>query len=285
MATTGSIQVLLKQTIKKLEGISDSAHLDAELLLAHCLGKNRSYLHTWPEKELDTTQLECFNSFIKKRLTDYPVAYLLGKKPFWTLELIVTPDVLIPRPETELLVETALEKIKEIKKPKILDLGTGSGAIALAIASERHDATILATDNSEAALLIAKTNAKKLHLDQQVSFIKSNWFKEITDKGFDLIVSNPPYIDPKDEHLTGTIRHEPQQALIADSKGMEDIEIIIQNSHQFLKKGGWLVLEHGFDPKEETIKLLSHNYTNIKPIMDFNENWRVTLAKYKTIKV
>lgn len=280
MATNGSIQALLKQTIKKLEGISDSAHLDAELLLAHCIEKNRSYLHTWPEKELDAKQLECFNSFIEKRLTDYPVAYLLGKKPFWTLELIVTPDVLIPRPETELLVEIALEIIKEIKKPKILDLGTGSGAIALALAFERQDATILATDNSEAALLVAKTNAKELKLDQQVSFRKSNWFEKITDRDFDLIVSNPPYIDPEDEHLTGTIRHEPQQALVADDQGMRDLEKIIHKSHPFLTKNGYLILEHGFDQAEKTIRLLSTNlYSETQSFLDLNNNPRITLGR------
>ena len=280
MATTDSIQVLLKQTIKKLEGISDSAHLDAELLLAHCLGKNRSYLHTWPEKKLDAKQLECFNSFIEKRLTDYPVAYLLGKKPFWTLELIVTPDVLIPRPETELLVEIALEIIKEIKNPKILDLGTGSGAIALALASERQDATILAIDNSEAALLVAKTNAKELKLDQLVSFRKSNWLEKITDRDFDLIVSNPPYIDPEDEHLTGTIRHEPQQALVADDQGMRDLEKIIQKSHPFLTKNGCLILEHGFDQSEKTIRLLTTNlYSETQSFLDLNNNPRITLGR------
>ncbi len=283
--TTNSIQARLKIASKRLADVSDSANLDAELLLAHCLYKNRTYLHTWPEKELDTTQLKYFNSLISKRLTDYPVAYLLGRKPFWTLDLIVTPDVLIPRPETELLVEIALEKIKEIKQPKILDLGTGSGAIALALASERKDAIIIATDNSEAALLVAKTNACELRLDKQLTFIKSNWLEKVTATNFDLIVSNPPYIDPDDAHLKGTIRHEPIQALIADDCGMQDIEKIIQKSHPFLTKGGWLILEHGFDQAEKVSRLLLSNcYSESKSLIDLNGNWRLTLGSKNSLK-
>jgi len=279
MSFDHSIQTLLTESSKQLAVISDSAYLDAELLLAHCLEKNRTYLHTWPEKELDREQLDYFRSLIEKRLTDYPVAYLLGKKSFWTFELMVTPDVLIPRPETELLVEITLDKIKQIKKPKILDLGTGSGAIALAIASERNDALIIATDNSEAALEIAKINAQCIGLSKQVSFIKSNWFDDLIEDSFDLIVSNPPYIDPENIYLQETIRHEPLQALVADNKGMQDIEKIIQKSHPFLKKNGFLILEHGFDQSEKTLDLLSSkNFTNTKSYRDLNNHWRVSLG-------
>ena len=150
-----SIKAVLAHAREQLNDISDSPVLDAELLLAHCLEKNRSYLHTWPEKQLDKKQLECFESHIRKRLSDYPVAYILGYKAFWTFELKVTDDVLIPRPETELLVELALEKLSDVSHPKILDLGTGSGAIALALVSERKDAKIIATDYSKKALEIA----------------------------------------------------------------------------------------------------------------------------------
>ena len=280
MASTDSIQALLKQASNKLVKISESANLDAELLLAHCLGKNRSYLYTWPEIELNAAQLRNFHALIGKRLTDYPVAYILGKKPFWTLELKVTPDVLIPRPETELLVEIALEKIFNIENPTILDLGTGSGAITLALASERKDAEIIASDNSEAALQVAKLNATELGFDQQVSFIKSNWFDEVSDKEFDLIVSNPPYIDPEDIHLASSIRHEPQQALVAGDKGMQDIEKIIQKSQPLIKKGGWLILEHGFDQAKKVTHLFSNNlYLDIKSYMDLNDNWRITLGR------
>lgn len=279
MATTHSIQELLKKAHEQLKHISDSACLDAELLLAHCLGKNRSYLYTWPEKTLNAKQLRYFDSLITKRLTEYPVAYLLGKKSFWTLELMVTPDVLIPRPETELLVEIALEKISDIENPKILDLGTGTGAIALALASERQDAIIIATDNSDSALSVARLNANTFELHHQVSFIKSNWLDNISDKDFDLIVSNPPYIDPEDSHLEGTIRHEPQQALIADNQGMQDLETIIQNSHPHLVKGGCLILEHGYDQMESVSQLLlKHQYFELRSFADLNDNWRVSLG-------
>ena len=281
MPESNSIKSLLKKASEELSNISDSAYLDAELLLAHCLEKNRSYLHTWPENELTTQQLEHFESLIEKRLTDYPVAYLLGKKAFWTIDLIVTPDVLIPRPETELLVEISLDKIKEIENPRILDLGTGSGAIALALASERPDAKITATDFSEKALEIAKTNAIELKLDKQMSFIQSNWLDNIHEpkNSFDLIVSNPPYIDPKDVHLQGTIRYEPQSALVAKDEGMSDLNTIIQQSHPPLKKGGWLILEHGFDQAEKVKDLLDkHNYSKTKNHLDLNNNSRVTIG-------
>lgn len=280
MKSEYSIQMLLRKASSELESISDSAYLDAELLLAHCLNKSKTFLHTWPEIELNETQLAYFHTLIKKRLTDYPVAYLLGKKSFWTFELIVTPDVLIPRPETELLVEIALDKIKNTKNPKILDLGTGSGAIALALASEREDATILATDQSLKALEIAKMNARDLQLDQHVTFVQSNWFEDISEINFDLIVSNPPYIDLDDIHLQSTIKYEPQEALVAENHGIQDIEKIIKKSHPFLKMGGWVILEHGFDQAKKVSDLLSTNhFSQIKTHNDLNNNFRVTLGK------
>lgn len=280
--TPNSIKTLLVETRAKLESISESPALDAELLLSHCLQKERSYLHTWPERELDQTQLNCFDGLIQKRLTDYPVAYLLGTKAFWTLDLIVTPDVLIPRPETELLVEVALEKIKAIKNPAILDLGTGSGAIALALASERSDALITATDASENALDIAFKNAEKHKLSKQVQLIKSNWFSQIPSQQFDLIVSNPPYISPDDPHLSQTIRHEPKQALVADNEGIKDIETIIKDSTSFLKAKSWLILEHGYNQSEQALKLFSINgFACEETLNDLNNNPRLTLARLK----
>lgn len=277
---TLSIQNVLTDARKQLEKISDSPALDAELLLAHSLEKNRTYLHTWPENKLDKIQLDSFQSLIKKRLTDYPVAYLLGEKSFWTLDLMVTPDVLIPRPETELLVEIALEKIKDIKKPKILDLGTGSGAIALALASERSDATVIATDNSKAALEVAQKNAHNNKLAHQVSFIESSWFSNIKEKEFDLIVSNPPYIAPDDPHLLQTIRHEPINALKADKLGMKDIELIIESSSKFLKKDTWLILEHGYDQSIQTLKCLKQaSFIDGKSYRDHNDIQRITVGR------
>jgi len=280
-----SIKTLLQKASKALEDISDSATLDAELLLAYCIDKNRTYLHTWPENTISDKQLECFQSFIKKRSTDYPVAYMLGVKDFWSLELIVSEDVLIPRPETELLVETALEKIKDIHNPKILDLGTGSGAIALAIASERADAKIIASDFSEKALDVAKTNTEKQKLSSNIQFIQSNWYENIDDNDFDLIVSNPPYIDPKDVHLKSTIRHEPVTALVAENKGLKDLEIIIENAFKHLKNNGWLLVEHGFDQGAQVNQLFNqHTFTRTNTLIDIRNNPRVSLGLFKKSK-
>ena len=275
-----SIKATLKAATDKLKSISDSPALDAELLLAHCLDKNRTYLHTWPEKVLSTKQQHCYSKLINKRLTDYPVAYLLGEKAFWSLDLIVTPDVLIPRPETELLVELALEKVTNIHQPKILDLGTGSGAIALAIASERTNADIYASDFSLKALDIAKKNAIKNQLSNNLTFIQSSWLNDIVERDFDLILSNPPYINPTDPHLLETIRFEPRSALVAKNKGLNDIKIIIQHAKSHLKQGGFLIIEHGFDQAEQVLQLFQKNgFKNEKNQRDLNKTPRVSYAQ------
>ena len=271
----------LKNARNELQSTSDSPALDAELLLAHCLDKNQTYLHTWPEKPLNAQQLAAFSRFIEKRKTDYPVAYMLGHKEFWTLDLIVTEDVLIPRPETELLVEIALEKIKHIKNPKVLDLGTGSGAIALAIASERPDAQVTASDFSEKALAIARQNIKKHPLLKNISLVQSDWYSNINDNNYyDLIVSNPPYIDPEDPHLRTTIRYEPLQALAANNQGLADLKIIIQHAKSHLTQGGFLIVEHGFNQENELFKLfLNKEYSHLKTYNDLSHNPRITCAK------
>lgn len=279
--TSNTIKSVLNTAQSKLVEISDSPVLDAELLLAFCLDKNRSYLFTWPENIVDKKDLNIFNTLIEKRLTDYPVAYLLGTKAFWTLDLLVTPDVLIPRPETELLVEIALEKIKDIEQPKILDLGTGSGAIALALASERPDARIIACDYSKEALLVAKENAVQNNLEHQVAFIQSDWFSNIADTDFDIIVSNPPYIDDDDPHLLQTIRYEPLNALVAENNGMRDIRIIIKNAKKYLNQGCWLLIEHGYDQSDQTLRLFTkNNYIDAINYRDWNQNPRLSIAKY-----
>lgn len=279
--TFNTIKGILKEAQKKLENISDSPSLDAELLLAHCIEKDRTYLHTWPEKALTVDQYNCFHTFIQKRLTDYPIAYLLGTKAFWTLDLMVTPDVLIPRPETELLIETALEKIKDIQNPKILDLGTGSGAIALALASERSDARIVACDYSSKALSIARKNAIKHNLDERVNFIESDWFSNIEDTDYDLIVSNPPYIESNDPHLKAEIRFEPQQALVSEDDGYNDITHIIETTKSYLKPHAWLMLEHGYTQKNKILKLLDINhYISSQNLKDMAGNPRLFIAQF-----
>ena len=264
---------------QQLASVSESAQLDAELLLGHCLGKSRSYLYAWGEKQLDSNTLQAFKALIKKRQDDYPVAYLLGKQGFWSLDLKVTEDVLIPRPETELLVETALEKIHSIKTPKILDLGTGSGAIALALAIERPDAKILASDYSEKALGIAEENAQ-LNSIHNVRFIQSNWFETIKLQTFDLIVSNPPYIRANDPHLKQEIRHEPRQALASGKTGLDDIRIILQHAPIYMKKNTWILIEHGYDQGELVPDLmLQAGFLQARCIKDYNANNRLSIGK------
>ena len=257
---------------------SSSARLDAELLLAHCLGKQRSYLYTWPEKTLSSTQQATYLDSLNHRQDNYPIAYITGQQEFWSLTLKVTQDVLIPRADTELLVETALEKILKVDNPKILELGTGSGAIALALATERPDSEIIATDLSAKALEVAEINKQNLAIDN-IRNIQSNWFESIPQTTFDLIVSNPPYIDPADEHLIGGIRHEPLQALTAENNGLSDLEHIANNAQRFLKNEGWLILEHGHDQGALVSEILKKAaYQKISCLSDLGCNDRINVA-------
>ena len=248
-------------------------------MLAHCLGKNRSYLYAWGDQQLDSTVCAKFETLIEKHLSDYPIAYLLGSQGFWSLDLKVTEDVLIPRPETELLVELALDKIKHLRSPSILDLGTGSGAIALALASERSDANIIATDYSAKALAVAKENAQRNSI-QNVHFIESNWFDKIKPQVFDIIVSNPPYIPEKDPHLNQSIRYEPRQALVSGKQGLDDIYSILQNALSYLKNNAWILLEHGYDQGESVPNIMKQvGLQEVACIKDYNENNRLSIAK------
>jgi len=274
-----TIQSLLKKTILQLTTVSDSPRLDAELLLAHCLQKERSYLYAWGDKQVESSILEIFQQLIEKRLTDYPVAYLLGHQAFWSLDLMVNENVLIPRPETELLVEVALDKIQSLKAPKILDLGTGSGAIALAIAVERPDALITASDYSNKALIIAQQNAQQNNI-KNISFLQSNWLADIAIQPFDLIVSNPPYIKSQDKHLQQGIRHEPLDALVAGETGLDDIKIILEVAPDYMNKNAWLLIEHGYDQGEEVPILMKRaGLQHAHCIKDYNKNNRMSMAK------
>jgi len=273
-----SIKTLLEAAIEQLLPTSDSAKLDAELLLAHCLGKNRSYLYAWSDKKIDDVTSQRFTQLIKRRLTDYPVAYLLGNQGFWSLDLKVTEDVLIPRSETELLVEVALEKISKLKSPTILDLGTGSGAIALALAQERPDALVIASDYSKKALAVAKENAQLNHI-KNVNFIHSSWFENIEAQSFDLIVSNPPYIPADDPHLSQGIRYEPLQALSSGKTGLNDIRLILQMALTYMQDTTWILIEHGYDQGEAVPKLMQKaGLQQVLCIKDYNENDRLSIG-------
>ncbi len=242
------------ETFKK---VSDTAHIDAECLVMHCMGLTRAALFTYPEKMLTEKQEKDLEQFIKRRLQSEPIAYITGHKEFWDLDLKVTPDVLIPRPETECLIEWILNNYPEDPSQKVADLGVGSGAIALALAHERASWQIDATDISENILHIARDNAKKHNL-KNVRFFQGEWFDALSHKNYDTIVSNPPYIASNDPHLKN-LKFEPIQALSGGKDGLEAIRIIIQHAKDYLKKEGLLIFEHGYDQRDAVLTLLSKN--------------------------
>ena len=218
------------------------------MLLCHLLQKPRSFLFAWPEATLSVAQREHYNLLIERRLQGEPIAHITGIREFWSLALKVSPATLIPRPETELLVERALEIMQALHQPSIADLGTGSGAIALAIASERPDCMVIATDAADDALKLAQDNAQSLRLSN-VAFRLGNWFDALPeDVRYDLIVSNPPYIAEQDPHLKqGDLPREPARALISGADGLHDIRLLVCGAGHHLRGGGWLLIEHGYD--------------------------------------
>lgn len=261
----------------------ESAQIDTELLLAFSLACNRTYLFTWPEKIISPEQQQQFETLISLRLIGTPIAYLLGYKEFWSLQLAVSSDTLIPRPETELLVKQALHKIPPQANWTIADLGTGSGAIALAIASERPHCNLLASDVSSVALNIAQQNATQLDI-HNITFSCGHWFDPHQTKKFNLIVSNPPYIAQSDEHLNqGDVAFEPPSALVSGSQGLDDINIIISQAKNYLLKNGLLMLEHGFEQHRNVQRLLTENgYADILTIEDLHGLPRVTIGELGT---
>jgi len=220
---------------------------DAEALLLHVLGQTRSWLFAHAGDVLDMDVQMAFEALAARRAAGEPVAYLTGRRGFWTLELEVTPATLIPRPETELLVELALERLPRDAAIRVADLGTGSGAIALAIASERPRAQVVATDASADALAVARRNAQRLGIGN-VRFVQGDWLAPLAGERFALIVSNPPYIEAADPHLAqGDLRYEPAAALASGADGLDDIRRIVTGAPAHLDAGGWLLFEHGWN--------------------------------------
>ena len=258
---------------------SPTARLDAELLLAAALGKSRSYLHTWPEKIVSSEAALTFAEYLLRRRTGEPVAYILGQQGVWNLDLEVAPHTLIPRPDTELLVETALALLPE-SPAKVLDLGTGSGAIALALASERAAWHVTAVDRVLEAVALAERNRQRLQLEN-VNVFTSHWFSALADQRFDLIISNPPYIAAGDVHLAeGDVRFEPESALVAGTDGLDDIREIITGSASHLNAGGWLMLEHGYDQAEAVRQLLQDaGFAQVESRKDLGGHERITLGR------
>ncbi|EMR14333.1 N5-glutamine S-adenosyl-L-methionine-dependent methyltransferase [Methylophaga lonarensis MPL] len=233
---------------------------------------------TRPEQSVDPVQTQQFRQLIAQRKQGHPVAHLTGQRGFWTLDLQVTPATLIPRPDTELLVELTLSKLKS--GMSIADLGTGSGAIALALASERQDVQVIATDISAQALITAKLNAFQNQL-QQVSFIRGQWLAAFAARSLDLIVSNPPYIEDTDPHLgQGDLRFEPRTALASGADGLDDLRVIVSQAAQVLRPGGWLLTEHGYLQSAAVQALFaSSGFIEISAHQDFGGRDRVVMAQ------
>jgi release factor glutamine methyltransferase len=276
-----SIQSLLNKAADLLQPVSESASLDAEILLCLVLAKERTYLRSWPEKVITEPQLESYWALLKERQRGKPIAYITGNREFWSRDFQVSPDVLIPRPETELLIELGLALTPANQSYKIIDLGTGSGIIAITLAVERPFAKVSASDISVAALNLAKTNAAS-HKVEQIQFYLSDWFKNIPAGKFDLIISNPPYLAENDDHLKqGDLRFEPETALISAKQGLSDIEKIANDARTRLEDGGFLLVEHGYNQQHEVQSLLmSLGYSKVLTHHDLSGQPRVTTGQY-----
>ncbi len=272
------IASLLKQTTSEYG--AGLQRIDAEFLLAHALGKPRSWLYAFADQPLNERQCTDFGALVQRRAMGEPVAYITGRRGFWSFDLQVSPDTLIPRPETELLVELALARIHPEQTCRVLDLGTGSGAVALAIAHECPLAHVIAVDFSDAALRVARSNAAELKM-HTLEFIQSDWYTAVAGQTFDVIVSNPPYIEESDQHLQqGDLRFEPQTALASGADGLDAIRSIAAGAGMHLKPKGWLLVEHGWTQASAIRELFAQaGFTDISTEQDLEGRDRVTLGR------
>ena len=281
MAGEIRIDRALAQAKEQLRKVSDSPGLDAELLLTQALDLPRSYLFAHPEDTLDVAAAGRFFSAIARREKGEPIAYIHGEKEFWSLKLMVSPDTLVPRPETEILVQEALALVAPDRQADILDLGTGSGAVALAIASERPESRVVATDISDAALAIARENARQLDIFN-LSFEAGDWIEPVRGQAFDIVVSNPPYICSGDAALK-SLAYEPLSALAAGEDGLAAIRIIAAQCGDVLRPGGALLLEHGADQQGAVATILANaRWNSIRCVTDLAGKPRVTVAKWQS---
>ncbi|WP_386079246.1 peptide chain release factor N(5)-glutamine methyltransferase [Vreelandella sp. F11] len=279
-----SLDALLKQAAQRLQRAgSSSPRIDAEVLLCHVLGRDRTWLYTWGDKTCSLWEQARFDALVAARAQGTPVAYLTGEREFWGLRLATSPDTLIPRPDTETLVELALGCVTQ-PTGRMLDLGTGTGAIALAFASEQPDWQVLGVDLRSEAVALATRNAQALAINN-ARFLQSNWFGaletfEEADKRFDIIVSNPPYIAADDPHLSaGDVRFEPRSALVAAAEGMADLLHLVHSAPHYLTASGWLLLEHGYSQADKVRRALkSAGYQSVESIRDLGGHERVTLG-------
>lgn len=243
-------------TVSRALAASGLVPFEAKLLLAHVLRRDRAWLVAHADDVVAAQEAKAFDALARRRRDGEPIAYLIGRREFYGLDLEITPEVLIPRPETELLVDLALARLTGDRAARVVDLGTGSGAVALAIAASRRSAQVIGTDISSAALALARRNAARLSIGN-VSFVASDWFAALADQRFDLVVANPPYVAAGDPHLReGDLRHEPTQALTAGADGLSAIRVIVAAAPAHLADGGWLLLEHGYDQADAVGALL-----------------------------
>ncbi len=267
------VATLLRQTGARVDAA------DAALLVAHALGRSRTWLYAHGSDAVDADALEACERLLRRREAGEPVAYIVGTRGFWRFDLRVTPDTLVPRPETELLVELALERLPADRDLHVADLGTGSGAIALALAHERPRARVVAVDASRAALEVARGNAAALGI-ANVEFREGDWLQPLAGERFDLIASNPPYIALGDPHLAD-LRHEPALALSSGADGLDAIRAIVRAAPAHLAPGGWLLLEHGLDQGAAVRALLSAaGFADVSTARDLERRDRVALGRY-----
>jgi len=277
------LSTLLREARATLAGAD--ARAEIELLAAHAFGLTRAQLVAGGEHPAEPNAAQRFREWVARRARGEPIAYLLGTRGFWTLELLVTPAVLIPRHETELLVELALARMPAGTATRVADLGTGSGAIALALARERPQARVVATDASEPALDVARRNAQR-HAITNVEFRHGSWFDAVAGRRFDLIVSNPPYVAERDPHLgQGDCRYEPASALASGGDGLDAIRHLVARAPAHLERGGWLLLEHGYDQAGAVRELFDRHgaYADSSSATDLGGHERVTAARLSAV--
>ena len=278
MLDATTIDALLTEATALLEGVSATPRLDAEVLLAHCLDRNRTYLFAWPERTPTDEQVTHFRSLTARRSAHTPLAHLTEAREFWSLDFRVTRDTLVPRPDTELLVELAIDCLRQTRGP-VLDLGTGTGVVAVCIASEFPDIRVDAADSSSAALKVAQFNAD--HHQTAVNFVKSDWFSKVNHRDYRLIVSNPPYLAADDEHLTRDgLQHEPRAALVAGDDGLDAIKQIINQAENYSGKNAAVMIEHGHKQGSEVRSLMQkQGFQQVTTHRDIESRERVTLGR------
>jgi release factor glutamine methyltransferase len=279
VSNTLTIRAVLAQTAARLDDVSESGRLDTEILLARAIDMPRSYLFAHPEDTIDDATVERLEKTVQLRLSGEPMAYITGIKEFWSLELMVSPATLVPRPETEILGDRALREIPLNVDWRILDLGTGSGAIALAIASDRQLCDVTAVDISAEALAVAQQNARQLAISN-ISFLEGDWTEPVADQRFNVICSNPPYISEGDEAL-GALTAEPMLALLSGSSGLDAIELLARDCVSIIADNGLLFFEHGATQKDQVAEILkSYGWTSIQCYDDYAGHPRVTGAHF-----